>query len=265
MVFRSSALVVALTLCAAAPSLAQDDKKSPPAGASEGDVLDDKAIDDATASLPDEEVKVGGTKLGESVGGATGFVFKQGFYTQSDLGGFFTLGAALGANTGYSISRDAAQCPRGAPCVPVSTSNLQPYIGLSLGYDISQYFGIQASFGTGFVENAALYSQSEKNPRDYGFTMANLAAVGSFYVLERLAISVKLAGGLAFVTPEPEPGEPTVGGNVGFGIGVRYATLLPDVFVGIDGNVLAGIIPTSNASPLIIPAISFAPVIKYVF
>lgn len=217
--------------------------------------------EEVSTSLPDAEVKVGGTVLGQSVGGATGFVFKQGVYTQSDLGGFFVLGNSLGSPTGFSISQECG----GPPCQPVPYSQLQPYIGLSVGYDILQSVGVQLSFGTGFVANAAVYSESLENPRDYGLTNIDLAVVGSFYVLERLAIMGKVFGGATFISPEPAPNEPTLGGNGGFGFGVRYATLLPDVFVGLDSNVIIAFIPSTGGSPVIIPGISFAPVIKYVF
>jgi hypothetical protein len=218
-------------------------------------------------ALPDSEVKVGGTVVGQSVGGATGFVFKQGIYTQSDLGGFFVFGAAVpGVSTGYTITQDV--CPKGGtgiPCKPVLWSQLQPYIGLSVGYDILQWLGVQVSFGTGFVANAAIYDREDENPRDYGITTVNAAVVGSFYVLERLALMGKLFGGAAFVSPEPEPDAPTLGGNAGLGIGVRYATLLPDVFVGLDGNAMITFLPDAEGAMVVIPGISFAPVIKYVF
>lgn len=249
---------------------AKKKKAAEPAAAS-GDVVDDEAPaadppkasdgEEVSTALPDDEVKVGGTVLGDSVGGATGFVFKQGIYTQSDLGGFFVIGNSLGSPTGFSIAEDCG----GPPCAPVPTSQLQPYIGLSVGYDIQEWLGVQLSFGTGFVANAAVYDDSLENPRDYGLTNINLAVVGSFYVLERLAIMGKVMGGATFISPEPLPDEPTIGGNAGFGVGVRYATLLPDVFVGIDGNVIVAVIPSSGPELVIIPGISFAPVIKYVF
>ncbi len=246
-------------------------KKAEPkaAAAADADVLGDPVVEEpkksdgeeVSTALPDAEVKVGGTVLGQSLGGATGFVFKQGIYTQSDLGGFFVLGNSAGSPTGFTISQECG----GPPCKPVPTSQLQPYIGLSVGYDILQWLGVQLSFGTGFVANAAVYGDSIENPRDYGLTNINLAVVGSFYVLERLAIMGKLMGGASFLSPEPAPGEPTIGGNVGAGLGVRYATLLPDVFVGIDGNFVLAVIPSSGAELVIIPGFSFAPVIKYVF
>jgi hypothetical protein len=256
------------------PLFAARKKKTEPKEASAtaaptGDALDDPPVEETKKSdgeevstaLPDAEVKVGGTVLGQSVGGATGFVFKQGIYTQSDLGGFFVLGNSAGSPTGFTISQECG----GPPCKPVPTSQLQPYIGLSVGYDILQWLGVQLSFGTGFVANAAVYGDSIENPRDYGLTNINVAVVGSFYVLERLAIMGKLMGGASFLSPEPAPGEPTIGGNAGVGVGVRYATLLPDVFVGIDGNFVLAVIPSSGGPMVIIPGFSFAPVIKYVF
>ena len=251
---------------AEAPAAAEDDVLASDGKEKPGD-------DENSSVLPDKEVTAGGTVLGESVGGATGFVFKQGIYTQSDLGGFFVLGkSATGfllkeRATGSTIGEvcDDGSAGGGKPCKSVPTSQLQPYIGLSVGYDISQYLGLQVSFGTGFVANAAVYGDSVENPRDYGLTTINLAVVGSFYVLERLAIMGKLMGGASFMSPEPLPGEPTIGGNAGFGVGVRYATLLPDVFVGIDGNVMVAFIPDSDGGMFFVPGISFAPVIKYVF
>ncbi|MDP2343681.1 MAG: adventurous gliding motility protein CglE [Deltaproteobacteria bacterium] len=256
-------------LLLAAKKKKPDPKEAASSSEPVGDALDDPPPEETKKSdgeevstaLPDAEVKVGGTVLGQSVGGATGFVFKQGIYTQSDLGGFFVLGNSVGSPTGFTISQECG----GPPCKPVPTSQLQPYIGLSVGYDILQWLGVQLSFGTGFVANAAVYGDSIENPRDYGLTNINLAVVGSFYVLERLAIMGKLMGGASFLSPEPAPGEPTIGGNGGLGIGVRYATLLPDVFVGIDGNFVLAFIPSSGGPMVIIPGFSFAPVIKYVF
>ncbi len=219
--------------------------------------------------LPQSEVKVGGTVVGDSVGGATGFVFKRGFYTQSDLGAFFRLG-------GYNINQS---CESDLPCEAVATSNLQPFIGLSAGYDLLSWLGIQASFGTGFVTNAAPYgNRSPTTPRDYGMTFLNLGVVGSFYLpapVDRLAIAGKLSGGGLFLTPEPDVNEPFAGGNISAGLGLRYATLLPDTFVGFDFNShyilvpdsAGGIVPAAIGGadfPGII-AFSFAPVIKYVF
>lgn len=230
-----------------APLLAQADEEAP---------ADDE---EKSTNLPDKEVAVGGSVLGESVGGATGFVFKQGFYTQSDLGGFFRIG-------GYTINQDSG----GVPDVPVSTSQLQPFIGLSAGYDLFSWLGVQASFGTGFVANAAPYQARSANvPRDYGMTFFDLGLVGQYYFLDRLALALKLSGGGTLLSTAPDVtsgvSEPTLGGNALVGLGIRWASLLPDTFVGIDGNFHAAFIPDSGGGMLFIPAFSFAPVIKYVF
>jgi hypothetical protein len=258
------ALSLALTsISFAAPALASADlprfELSSRLIAADGDEAEEAPKDEegkeSSSELPDAEVKVGGAQVGESMGGATGFVFKQGFYTQSDLGGFFRFG-------GYTISEN---CDPGVACESVFWSNLQPYIGLSAGYDIFTWLGVQLSFGTGFVANAAPYQDSPNSPRDYGVTMLNLGVVGSFYVLDRLAIAGKLFGGGTFLIPSPDFEEPFYGGNAGVGLGVRYATLLPDTFVGIDVNFHAAFTPDSGGGMLLIPGMSFAPIIKYVF
>jgi hypothetical protein len=257
------ALALAPSAASAAPLAADDDKKPDAAAADEGD--------EKSTALPDKEVKVGGAVLGESVGGATGFEFKQGFWTQSDLGGFFRLG-------GFTINDTCG----GVPCSPVVTSQLQPYIGLSAGYDLFPWLGLQASFGTGFVANAAPYGNRSPNvPRDYGITSIDVGATFSIYMpapADRLAIAIKPFGGVTFLTPEPDVKEPTTGGNAGIGVGIRYATLLPNTFIGVDWNTVYVIVPTSGGglipmgfsadagsdAPGIV-AFSFAPVIKYVF
>jgi hypothetical protein len=226
----------------------QDDEEKAEGGGSD-------EPEEKSTTLPAKEVKVGGEIVGESIGGATGFKFKQGFYTQSDLGGYFRLG-------GFTIDAACA----GVPCQPVTTSQLQPYIGLSAGYDLFQWLGIQASFGTGFVANAAPYGNRSPNvPRDYGMTFFDAGIVAQYYFLDRLAVALKLSGGGLLMTPEPDLGEPNLGGNALVGLGIRWASLLPDTFVGIDGNFHAAFVPDSGGSMLFIPAFSFAPIIKYVF
>jgi hypothetical protein len=245
----------------AASSVVDDDAPAPKKKSAD----DDAAESSTTGS---KEVKVGGAQVGESVGGATGFVFKQGFYTEAvPLGGFFRIG-------GFTIS-DACG---GIPCEPVATSQLQPYIALSGGYDIVQWLGIEATFGTGFVANAAPYGNaggcgaapapkcaSSNTPRDYGITMIDLGVVAQWYFLDRVALAFKLFGGATFLIPPPDVTEPYYGGNIGAGIGIRYATLLPNTFIGIDANFNGEFAPDSGGGLLFIPAFSFAPNIKYVF
>lgn len=211
------------------------------------------------------DVNVGGEKIGVVSGGATDFDFKQGFWTQADLGGFFRVGGFSNAG--------------GVPSVPVTTSQTQPYIGIAAGYDIFTWLGVQASVGTGFVANAATFTGANV-PRDYGITSVDVGATLSGYLpapLDRLAIAVKPSVGATMLTPPPDAGGPQVGGNAGLGIGLRYATLLPNTFVGLDCNTLyllipargsvipMGLGPIANSDVPGVLAFSFAPVIKYVF
>jgi hypothetical protein len=215
---------------------------------------DDLYDDDEAAAKPADDEAVtpqGGAQVGESVGGAVGFERSLGFYTVSDLGGFIRFG-------GYA---DGDGC--GFRCEPRITSNLQPWINLGVGYDILEFLAVQASFGTGFVANAAPVQLAADSPRDYGITFINLAVVANVY-FDRFGVSAKLFGGGSLLTPPPLPDAPIFGGNVGGGIGVRWATLLPDVTIGMDVNGFA-VIGTDGGNVMVIPGLSFAPVIKYVF
>ncbi len=191
-------------------------------------------------------------QVSESVGGAVGFVRSTGFYTASDLGGFIRFG-------GFAAGQECG----GAPCVARVTSNLQPYIGLAVGYDILDWLGVQLSFGTGFVANAAVLSGNTDMPRDYGITFMNLAVLGSLWI-DRFGIVGKVFGGGALVYPPPLPDAFPLGGNVGAGLGVRWATLLTDVTIGLDVNGYLAFAQAGGGMQ-IIPSLSFAPVIKYVF
>lgn len=278
----------------------------------EGDAL----TTDEPAATVDSEVEEGGATVGEDTGGATGFVFPTGFYVSSDLGGFVRFG-------GYGDSRDGGGCFR---CVPKVYSNLQPWIGINIGYDIIKNFGVEMTLGTGFIADAAPAGYAFYNndpipqgitdsPENSAVTMLNVALTGSWYFLDRLAIQGKGFVGGAVISPDPNPanlnlvrgltcgtgfwGSPSpspdcgvpfgadFGLAFGFGLGLRYATLLTDVVVGFDLNaygVLSPNVSTGHTGSIrfaenlylpppislgfgipLIPAVSFAPVIKYVF
>ncbi len=287
-----------------------------------GDALDEGDGEGAIEKKEevDPEIPEGGETVGESLGGATNFVFPTGFYISSDLGGFVRFG-------GYGDATGEGACFR---CVPRLTSDFQPWVGVNIGYDIIPNFGVEATLGTGFIGNAAPRGYSQPNletappdlanargvvvPEHMAITMLNVALTGSWYFLDRLAIQGKVFVGGAFLTPDPDParlnfvrgltcdagfwGAPspdqTCGGEFsgdfgalgGFGLGLRYATLLPGMVIGFDvnsyavwsmnvatahtggvsafGTYLPPPIPLGFALP-IIPAVSFAPVIKYVF
>jgi len=271
----------------------------------------------AVAGADDKEIAVGGEKVSDDLGGATGFEFPTGFYMSADLGGFIRFG-------GYGDSRDSAGnvCFR---CVPQLTSNLQPWVGINIGYDIIKNFGVELTLANGFIGEAAPVgyyvgeppppgNTQENSPENSAITMMNLGLTGSIYVLDRLALTGKGFLGGALLSPEPDPskynlvnglacggtpwtpktGAPCdngftsdVGVAFGLGFGMRYATLLTDVVIGFDVNMVGVVSPNVatahtggerindslylpppfalGVSLPFIPALSFAPVIKYVF
>lgn len=257
---RKLVALAVLSLVVAQPAFAQKKKgaaaKPAPAEAPVEEAtspVDDEEPDEDEAAAAEREVQYKGAELGEVVGGATGFVFKRGFYTQSDLGGYFRLG-------GYTDSQDG-----GLRAKEVIWSNLQPFIGLSVGYDVLDFLAVQGSLGTGFVANAAPIGGDQNSPRDYGMIFTNLAVVPSWNFFDRYVLMGKVFGGGVFLTPPPSLNVPFYGGNVGAGIGLQYATLLTDVIIGIEVNSFVSFIPDGGGSVLIIPGFNFAPVIKYVF
>lgn len=244
-------------------ALMQDEDLSDPELDEDLDVLDEAPEEAPPEEIPEETSPSGGAEVGDTVGGAVGFERSLGFYTIADLGGFIRFG-------GFA---DGDDC--GFRCQPRVTSNLQPYIGLGVGYDILEFLAVQLTYGTGFVANAAPIRGTTDSPRDYGISNANVELVGNFY-FDRIGITAKAFGGLSLLLPPPLPDDVAYifGGNVGLGFGVRYATLLPDVTIGMDTAVYGVISPvvtefnigsTSVGGVPLILGFGFAPVIQYVF
>jgi len=298
-----------------------DDDDAEEGAEGEDDLLDEMDEELNAADAPAKEIEVGGETIGESVGGATGFVFPTGFYVSSDLGGFFRF-------SGYGDLKDCGSggdrlCERGEPRL---FSDLQPWISLNVGYDILPWVGIEMALATGFIQDAAPIGYDgkdeaqragyESNPTPYknspensAIAMTNIALTGSWYFFDRLGVQGKMFMGGALLTPDPDPtrlnfvrsltcdvggwGDPSpdqecggqfgsdIAGSFGLGLGLRYATLLTNVVIGFDVNMVGvfspmvqtghlgyevDVLPTSFGFAIpVIPAVSFAPVLKYVF
>lgn len=180
-----------------------------------------------------------------------GFEYSRGLYTQSDLGFFMRFGGYTDEKNGTSIT--------GSRTRAVVVSNLQPYVGFSVGYDVLDFLSLQLSYGTGYVANAAQRANESESPIDYSMTFANLAVVGNFLVMDRLALEARVFGGGTVFAPAPLPDASNFAADAGLGIGVKYMTLLPGFIVGADVNALV-------AFPEFVPALNFSPlIIKYVF
>ncbi|MCP4499457.1 MAG: adventurous gliding motility protein CglE [Deltaproteobacteria bacterium] len=254
------------TFTAAAPVFAQDDDLDD--DLDDEDDLDGDDEEGEGGSAPKEGEAMAGAQEGgevaeDSLGGATGFEIRTGFYMSSELGGFFRLG-------GWGDSKDTLQ----RRTIGKVYSNLQPWIGLTLGYDFLPFLGAEVTLGSGFVSDAALLQGNTESPENYAINMVNVAVTGSYY-FGRLAITGKGFVGGTFLAPAPAPDALPLGGQIGASVGVRYATLLTDVTIGFDMNAYVVVAPGGgelNLGTFIVPggapffpAFSFAPVIKYTF
>jgi len=152
---------------------------------------------------------------------------RRGFFTDVDVGAFFTV---LGAD-GYS--------------------NAQPYLQLGAGYNVLENLSVSANFGMGasaancFATRAdssdpctAVVNNKKKEVSD-NFTVTFLNVTGAYLikVAERLYVAPKVSVGYTLLGPAPTYSgnqEITSAVNAGAGVGVEYATSMDHFSVGAD-------------------------------
>ncbi|MCC7387024.1 MAG: adventurous gliding motility protein CglE [Deltaproteobacteria bacterium] len=194
------------------------------------------------------------------------FPIRRGFYTQADLGVFFTFG---GTNT-----NDGGLAKKGI-------SNIQPYLGAVFGYDLfhSTKYAFSAgvklaagySGGAGRVTNADLanlpVTDINTKSADFAVLEAGVALAFAYLVSDRVAITVKGDVGLAAVDPtpalpaaSPDAASAAFAPIFGVGAGVQYFTLLNDFSVGIDPRFTMVMI-----SGYSIPGMTLSVPIRYTF
>lgn len=179
---------------------------------------------------------------------------RRGFYTNTDLGAFFTVG---GNGT--------------------SPSNAQAYLALGLGYDLYAQGDHLLSLGAGFsmgTSAGGCYGQmveAADGPRCMGTTDPSLAlsdnwtattfeasALYGFQIANRLMLTGRVLGGMANIEPVAFEGTDGMVPLVGFGLGAEYATQFDHFSLGLEvaGKNFIG----PNAL-----GIAVAPRIKYTF
>jgi hypothetical protein len=143
---------------------------------------------------------------------------RRGFFTETDIGGFFTVGG----NDRYS--------------------NLQTYLQLGVGYDVSRNIELGAHVGMG--SNAAncfagkdsrgLCSLSD----NFTVTFFDVTAAYLIPLSSRLYLAPKVLAGYTVLDPSPVAGTSPLsaasGPNVGGALGLEYATSMDHFSVGID-------------------------------
>nr|WP_255443004.1 adventurous gliding motility protein CglE [Corallococcus sp. Z5C101001] len=146
---------------------------------------------------------------------------RQGFFTETDVGVFFTLG---GAN---------------------NYSNAQTYLQLGIGYDLTERLSLGAHFALGAsAQNcfAGFLPDSNVCALSDNFTVAfgDLTAAYHVRLANRFYLTPKLAAGYTRLDPTPvdpdkgDPGRSINAFNAGVGVGVEYATSLDHFSVGAD-------------------------------
>ena len=168
---------------------------------------------------------------------------RRGFFTETDVGAFMTLGG----NNQYS--------------------NLQSYLQLGVGYDISDVIEVGFHFGigsnaancwAGFINGTQDCSMSDN------FTVTFIDATAGYLLKlrERLYLPIRVSGGWTTLDPAPvKDGNGTLigsGPNLGVGVGIEYATSMDHFSIGAD--VMGRFIIGPN-----IMSLQFFPKVKYTF
>ncbi|MBX5484059.1 MAG: adventurous gliding motility protein CglE [Myxococcaceae bacterium] len=177
---------------------------------------------------------------------------RRGFFTETDIGMFFTLGG----QSGYS--------------------NAQTYLQLGAGYDVSEHIelGLHVGIGANSQNCFAVSEPGESceirsGPRDvvsypdnFTFMYLDGTAAYLFKLMDRFYIAPKLFAGYTLLDPAPLADEAgaliSSGPNVGVGVGVEYATNMDHFSIGADATVRYVIGPN-------IPTIAIFPRVKYTF
>ncbi|MBJ6762898.1 adventurous gliding motility protein CglE [Myxococcaceae bacterium JPH2] len=146
---------------------------------------------------------------------------RRGFFTETDVGVFFTVG---GEN---------------------SYSNAQSYLQLGIGYDLTERLSLGAHFGlgssaancfAGFLPNSDICSLSD----NFTVTFGDLTAAYHLRLANRFYLTPKIAAGYTRLDPSPvdsdggDPGRATNAFNAGAGVGLEYATSFDHFSVGAD-------------------------------
>jgi hypothetical protein len=179
---------------------------------------------------------------------------RRGFYTETDLGAFFTMGGQ-------------GQSP----------SNAQAYIALGLGYDIlgsgGNLLSVGASVGMASSAGACFASQYgngaggaatclDAGGQPFSDNWTATTVEGSLLygreLASRLMGTVRLIGGLAFLQPLAFEGYGDQLPIAGAGVGLEYATQFDHFSLGLDvaGKMFVG--PNKLG-------VAIAPRIKYTF
>lgn len=181
------------------------------------------------------------------------FSFKKGLFLSGDVGLFTAVG-------GYRASQ--------VPGVREerTLSSVQPYIGVTMGYDVLDFLALGVKFSQGYVSGAARSPLDVRSPTDFALVFVDAAVIVSTTLFSRVLLSGSVMGGLASMNPPVSPGVDRYGGHLGLGLGLRYDTLWNGMVIGLDFAGHLSFLPKTGLGSMPgIVALSLTPIIKYVF
>jgi hypothetical protein len=186
---------------------------------------------------------------------------RRGFYTEMDMGTFFTLGGK-----GKSPSDPQAYVSLGAGYDVFATQ--QHFISLGLSFSMGTSAG--GCYGTMSPDGRCLGQGVDPNDPskplelsdNWSLTTFEGSALYGYFVGERLMLTARLLGGLGIVEPDAfEDGGELMTGPlplVGGGLGLEWATQFDHFSLGLDAAAKMLIGPNALG-------ISIAPRVKYTF
>jgi hypothetical protein len=171
---------------------------------------------------------------------------RRGTFVEASLGMF----SALGGSAAFSAA--------------------QPYLGLTVGREISERAAVFASLGIG-AASASCYQLDPQGggclgADSFGATFLELGASYGMSLAPRTLLSLKLLGGFTDLSPGPVRKDGAVpdhvfGLHLGSGFGLDYDTRLDHFAVGLD----AVFRYTFTRDSLAVPTLAVMPRIRYVF
>jgi hypothetical protein len=171
---------------------------------------------------------------------------RRGFFTETDIGGFFTVGG----DNAYS--------------------NLQTYLQLGAGYQLTVGngsglipIGVHVAIGANAQNCWSGLTSAGVCTKSDNFTLIFVSASGGYLhrVIERLYVGGKILAGWTFLDPAPvaSAGQDVTGGiNAGLAASIEYATNMDHFSIGLD--VAARFVIGPN-----IFSLSFYPRVQYTF
>jgi hypothetical protein len=259
----ASSLVISLLL---APSFASAQEDDPDDLVVNTDEEAEEAEEAEAAPVEKEVAPTEAAKAEALANQQEDFTIRHGFWTQADLGVFFSFG-------GKNYDPVEGLKSKGF-------SNIQPYVGVTAGYDIaysnSYQFALGAKLAAAYSAGAArvtdaavarVGADASTMSQDFGIYELGLLAKFGFFLSPRVALNVAIDGGASFVDPDPTKAatEDGAGKSVfaplfGAALGVEYYTLLNDFSIGLDLRFAMAMV--SGAS---IPGLSITLPMRYTF